>query len=217
MSDAPPHTLSDLARVASTGDRPSFDAIHARLAGAVRRLLLTRLGNRADLVDDLSQRTWMGVWNALSRRQYDPERSAITTFVYAVATKVWLQHARTTMRARVAIPGHSPDDFDAAEAEEPVDSPGLAERVHAVRECLQPHPEGLTSDESWLLRAAADGATDRDLAKRLGVAPSTAHARRKAALDKLRRLLARRGIRGESTERDAINAQEQGDQGGSHE
>lgn len=214
MSDRSPAPLSDLARLAATGDRAAFDAIHTRLAGAVRRHLLSRLGPRADLADDLAQRTWMGVWNALSRGLYNPDRAAITTFVYAVATKVWLQHLRSSSRARVLIPGQVPDEAGAWEAE-PLESPGLAERIHAVRECLRPHPAGLTPEEVWLLRAAAEGATDRDLAERLGVAASTAHARRRAALDKLRRLLARRGIRGDSTERSAADTQEQGEQGGS--
>lgn len=214
MSDRSPASLSDLARLAATGDRSAFDVVHERLAGAVRRHLLGRLGPRADLADDLSQRTWMGVWNALSRGLYDPDRAAITTFVYAVATKVWLQHLRAESRTRARIPGQAPDEPEAAWGAEPLESPGLAERVHAVRECLQPHPAGLNAEEVWLLRAAADGATDRDLADRLGVAASTAHARRRAALDKLRRLLARRGIRGESAERSPADTEEQGEQGG---
>ena len=34
------------------------------------------------------------VWKALREGQYDPERSAITTFVYAVANNAWLSHLR---------------------------------------------------------------------------------------------------------------------------
>ena len=51
------------------------------------------------------------------------------------------------------------------------------------------------------MQEAARGESDRALAKRLGVAPSTLNVRKRGALEKLRRFLASRGHRAETGER----------------
>src|ERR1051326_2771938 len=87
-------TLRELTVRAMSGDRGAFEAVHRRVGAGLRKLLLRRTGGREDLVDDLCQRTWASVWKALSEGRYDPERSAITTFVYAVANNAWMTHLR---------------------------------------------------------------------------------------------------------------------------
>lgn len=200
-------TLAALAARAATGDREAFDAIHQRLAPGLRRLLLERTGGNLSLTDDLSQRAWAGVWQALAAGRYDPARSAISTFAYAVATKAWIQHLRER--------GRSDDRIDAAAAlglftpgtENPSDSARLAEVMDAIRAAMDGRSaEGappLTEQERWLLRASVEGQSDRALARHLGVSASTAHEARKAAFDKLRRLLAALGFRPEGGERTA--------------
>ena len=92
-------SLADLCAAAVGGDRAAFEALHRRLGGGVRRLFLDRTSGRADLAEELGQRTWVGVWQSISSGKYDPTRSAISTFVYAVASKVWLQYLRSSKRA----------------------------------------------------------------------------------------------------------------------
>lgn len=196
-----PDSLADLALLASKGDRAAFESIHRRLSPGIHRLFLERASGRMDLADDLSQRTWLASWDSLQKGRYDPARSAITTFIYAVAYKMWLQWLRTASRPEKAVAevfeGQTPDasspDFEAA----------ASELLTAVRRCLRDEGDGsvLTDEERGIMRATASGASDREIAKDLKVAASTLNARKQAAFEKIRRCLAGLGHRGESTER----------------
>jgi len=213
--DLPPpsrRALHALAADAATGDEPAFAEVHRRLAPGLRRLLLDRARGDDALADDLAQKAWTGAWRALTEGRYDPQKAALTTFVYAVAHKVWLQHLRTGGRADAAAAAYADLGAPGAPhaAPDPADAAGLAQTLDAVRRCLaEPDPDaapsaapgGLTQDERWLLRAVAAGASDRVLAQRLAVAPSTVNARKNAAYDKLRRHLAVRGHLPDSAER----------------
>lgn len=195
-----PRSLAELAASAAAGDRGAFAALHKRLSGGVRRLFLDRAGNKPEVADDLLQRTWVGVWQSLSRGRYDPGKSAISTFVYAVAHKMWLQHLRSAGGSARALGG---DDLS-LESVEAVSSQGesdLAEALDAIRACLRGQGGDLTTDEREILRLSGSGASDRDLAAKLGVSPSTANARKRSAFEKLRRHLAAGGHRWEAPER----------------
>lgn len=187
-------TLRSLANDASAGDRGAFDEIHRRLTPGLRRLLQARTSATFDGIDDLLQRTWMHVWRALSEGKYDPERSAITTFTYAVGHKVWLQHLRQAPRHAVPLQG-APGEADerADESDDPADAVRLAEQLDTIRAALRDDRATLTEDERWMLRQASEGASDRQLARELGLAPSTVNARKRTALEKLRRWLQRSG------------------------
>src|SRR5690606_14994005 len=95
--------LADLGIAAAGGDRAAFELVHQRLGGGGRRLVLERTGGRADVAEELAQRTWVGVWQSINAGKYDPARAAISTFVYAVASKVWLQHLRGSARATGSV------------------------------------------------------------------------------------------------------------------
>lgn len=166
-----------------------FEAIHGRMRHWLRRWFADRVGDRDQLADDLSQRTWMAVWRAVSQGLYDPRRAALTTFVYAVAQNIFRQHAKTAARARArgSVAPMEEDDHPAGDR----DDPGLAELIERVRTALRGGVEiGLSPEEIQVLSLVARGESDRGLAERLGVAPSTANARKRAALGKLRRYLA---------------------------
>lgn len=173
---------------------------------------------------ELVQRTWAAVWDACQAGRYDPNRSAITTFVYAVATNITLQHLRDHMRQQERTEAlrnldPRPGGID------PADTARMAEALHAIRSVLagdtpqpprgknteppgEPLNDPLSDQERWLLRAAADGLSDRELAQRLRVSPSTAHTARKQALVKLKRILAMLGIRADSAERTPPDSEE---------
>lgn len=169
----------------ATGDAPAFERDHARLAGWVKRLFRERCGGRADVAEELSQRTWAAVWEAVTSKRYDPARAAMTTFVYAVAQNIWRQWAKQQSRS-VASPVAESDDSTGVQ--DVAATVAEAELIDAVRACVHGRvpAAGLTDDEREVLRLVAAGETDRALAERLGVAPSTAHARKRAAMDKLR-------------------------------
>lgn len=197
-------SLAELARRAIAGDRTAFDAIHARLAPAVRRMLLQRAAGREDLADDLAQRTWLAVWKAFEEHKYDPAKSAVSTFLYAVGFKVWLQHLRQSgRRAEAALNADALDAFGATLDDATPPRVAAHELLDSLRAALRGEGDGaLTEEERQIVVASASGVPDRQLAARLGVAPSTLNVRKQAALAKLRRYLATRGFR-DSTEHDA--------------
>lgn len=191
VSIDPPKSAGTLKPI---GDAGAFAATHARLNGWIKRLMLERSG-RADVADDLTQRTWTAVWAAVTSGRYDERRAGLSTFVYAVAQNVWRQRAKEDARFqrndRTPIECEPSADVVLAEAE-------LIDRMRRVLRDEQ----ALTQQERWILRLIGSGVTDRTLAAELGVSPSTAHERKKAVLAKLRALL-------EPAERGGVVGEEQ--------
>jgi len=188
-------SLRDVAAAAAAGDEGAFNTLHKRLGGGLLRLFTERSRGRGDLADDFSQRTWAQVWQALIAGKYDPQRAAISTFVYAVGYRVWLQHMRATGRAEARDQGFAARG-EGVEPDDPAAEARLAESIETVRRCLQADGEGrggLSEEERWILRSTATGMTDREVARRLKVSASTANGRKQAALDKLRAALERPG------------------------
>jgi len=175
----------------ATVSRAEYEAIHGRMRMWLRRWFVERIGERGQVPDDLCQKTWMAVWRAVSTGQYDPSRSALTTFVYAVAQNMYRQHAKTASRSKVrgadGLEEFEDDEMPTGAGE----ATGLAEMIERVRRALAggAGAAGLTADEVQVLSLLSRGESDRGLAERLGVAPSTANARKRAALEKLRRYL----------------------------
>jgi RNA polymerase sigma factor (sigma-70 family) len=189
-------TLVELTRRAMDGDDDAFAHLHRRVGAGVRRLLMKRSAGREDLVDDLCQRTWQSTFAALRDGKYDPARSAITTFVYAIANNAWLTHLRVYARehgysgsglsVREAMPKIDPRTTTAA----PADAAAQAELLEHVRACLSENsPAGLTEHERYVVRAIAAGESDRGLARRMGVSSSTVNIRKHSGYEKLRAYL----------------------------
>jgi DNA-directed RNA polymerase specialized sigma24 family protein len=214
------------ARAASQGDRAAFDRLHDRLGPWLKRMLGERVARAgqpsggaggmrldarafSDVAEDLSQQVWAALWRSMREGKYDPERSSITTFSYAVAHHVWLQHAKRTRRGPLPALGGVGESGsrrdDPAEYSDPAEEAALAEQLETVRGLLRGDhaavgeggdaKSGLTSDERGILVGVSRGESDRELALRLGVAPSTAHVRKKSAMEKLRALLTSRAER----------------------
>jgi RNA polymerase sigma factor (sigma-70 family) len=196
-----------LCAAALDGDQRAFTELHDRLSGGLRNLFLRRTGGREDLAEDLAQRTWAGFWKSATEGKYDPSRSAVSTFLYAVGTKIWLQHLRATRRADRRVAEYTPPA--GADPQKPIDVARTAELLSAVRECLK-DDSVLSEQERSIVIAAANGESDRTLARKLGIAPSTLNTRKKAAHEKLRRHLGRLGHRGDErfgTERQGMEGE----------
>jgi RNA polymerase sigma factor (sigma-70 family) len=185
--------IAGLAALASSGDEGAFEELARRLRPAIVRLYMER-GAQPALAEDLSQRAALGLWQALTKGRYDPARAAITTFAFAVAIKVWLQHLRANGRLDAAMDRYTKL---VARGRTGADQPNDGEHaalLQTVREALLDGSDagmraGLTSDERWLLRSWAGGQSDRDLAKALGIAPSNVNVRKQRAYAKLRQFL----------------------------
>ncbi|UCG32082.1 MAG: sigma-70 family RNA polymerase sigma factor [Phycisphaerales bacterium] len=162
----------------------------------LKRLLLRRTGGDASLAEELVHETWIGVWQALATGRYDPAKASISTFIYAVARKRWLQHLRRAGRA--ASTTDALDDLLSTHAD--ADNPALllqaAELIEAMRACLHTEgtPNSLSDGERSVIIGLMTGWTERTLAAELGVAASTIHARKQLALKKLQRCMAAKGF-----------------------
>lgn len=199
-----PPSADTLAVRALAGEEQAFEELHRRLGGGLRRFLQRRVGGRAELLDELTQTTWVEVWRALHEGRYDPGRARISTFVYAVGHKTFLRYLRAVQRgggvAQLA-------DYDGHAAlwtsERPETQLEACELLDAVRDCL--HSSGtlhsLTDEERAVVLGVANRETERALASRLGIAASTVNARKKTAYEKLRGCLARKGFAREIVER----------------
>ncbi len=185
---------SDQSTRASPSDpRAAFDDAYARLGAWVRRLLRQGTRDAPASLDDLSQRVWAGVWASMAQGRYDPRRAKLTTFVYAVAMNVRRQGLTEAARAhRRAQPrANEPLDPDQIHDADDLAALSRASRIDAVRDCLERAPRlGLSERDAQVLRAVGEGRTDRELAELLGVAPSTAHTIKRAALERFRAALA---------------------------
>jgi len=159
--------------------------------------MLRRSGGRVETAEELVHQTWIVVWQSLSEGRYDPRKAAVSTFIYAVANKLWLQHLRKLGRA----PTTAGDiDFSVfAEPPEQASNPATmlqaGETLEAMRGCLhvRGRPFSLTSVERQVVIGLASGKTERELAEELGLAPSTVHARKHLAYKKIRRCMAAKG------------------------
>jgi RNA polymerase sigma-70 factor (ECF subfamily) len=196
-SSSHPDSLKALSARIASGDAGAFDDLHDRLAGGLRAMFLKRAGNRMDVADDLVQRTWYLAWGSIRDGRYDPCRAAISTFVYAVANNVWLQHCRAHGRQ----PSESPMP-DVVAPDNPATLAQYAELLESVRECVHgtATPNQLTPDERRIVTGVATGESERQLAAEFGVAASTINLRKKAAYDKIRTCLAAKGFSDEIVE-----------------
>jgi len=190
-------TLQELALRALGGDRLAFDHAVHRLAPGLARFIGKRTNDDAHLTQELCQQAWTEIWAAMAQGRYDPAKAALSTFAYAVAHKVWLRHLRHSGRA----PSPEWAAFDDADgpAHEAIDQ---ASQIDRVRAFLSGRAGNLTDDERWILRSAAAGVSDRELASRLDIAPSSANARKQAALAKLRAYLTSTDSVASATERE---------------
>ncbi len=195
--------LTRLALAAAKGDQAAYRELDERLRPALTRMYVARVGANRELSEDLAQRAMVGVWEALNSGRFDPTRASIATYGYAVAHRVWLVHARKISRMR------SMGDQDANEE----DTSGAGERdpdmsalLEAIRDCIAGRTSAvdqLNEEDRWLLVAIGRGVTDRELAKRLGIAPSSAHGRKRSALAALSRALVGMGFSGQPPSQDA--------------
>ena len=185
--DADDEALRDLMAAYQDGRIDAFDRLYAALEGELRGFLGARCHD-ASRVDDLLQETFLQVHR--SRRGY-LRSMPVRPWIYAIATRVFLMHARKVRRreapetpARAMDGGPQPlaGGHDVAARVELVDA---LERIPADgrRAFLLHHWRGLSF---------------REIAALLRIQPGAAKLRSSRAASRLRRLLHREP--GESSE-----------------
>ncbi|MBL8878642.1 MAG: hypothetical protein JNG88_05930 [Phycisphaerales bacterium] len=189
--------LRELARIAARGEDWAFEEIHRRLSQGLERFLRKRVGSLGNVAEELAQRTWVEFWRSLRAGRYDPSRAAVSTYVYGVGYKIWLQFAREKRDKLTLDPAddlmHSMLDAHP----DPHDVSGAAEHLDALRGCLSAVGAGpfvLTPEERVVLEGLAGGESERSLATRLNLAASTVHARKQSGFHKLRRCMELKGF-----------------------
>lgn len=188
-------SLRRLCAQALSGDESAYESLHARLAAGLRSFFARRMKGNPELVEELAQRTWVAAWDSLRQGRYDPDRAAFTTFLYGVGYKIWLRHLdgrRSDATAELDAAAHTVFD----EGGSPDSLLAGCEQLDAVRECLMSQNTrfALTSEERSILEAIAAGLSERDVAERIGCAPSTLNARKQRAMHKLRMCLTLKGF-----------------------
>ena len=203
-SDREPPTLDQLAKRARDGDERSFEELHRRLAGGLRRFLARRVGGSGQVLDELSQAAWVEVWRAIRDGRYDPERGRLSTFLYAVGYKMVLRHFRDLRRKREKRePMDGEGRIPPAVPDRPDELLAWCESIDALRDCLYDGdtPNRLTDEERAVVAGVVAGESERALGEQLGIAASTVNARKKSAFQKLRKGLAARGFESDVSER----------------
>jgi RNA polymerase sigma factor (sigma-70 family) len=206
--DEPAAPLQELAAGAQRGDQRAFEQLLRRLEPGVARVLLRRTGGERELVEELLQKTWIAVWQALREGRYDPRKAAISTFVYAVAHKLWLQHLRsrgTAPRTHAGLQAFLAETLEGSNELSAVLH--TSELLDALRHCLRATgtPFSLTPEQREIVVGLASGETERSLAEQLGVVASTVHSHKLLAYKKLRRCLAAKGFSSDYAERDGVH------------
>lgn len=181
---------------AAQGDSAALSHLHDRFTPGLIRHFLRRCNGQPTIAEDLAQQTWIAFWRALVAGTYDPRKARPSTFLYAVAKNIWLRHLRAAGRASehvmisVDAGAGAPGGALTDRGPDPAESAALAESIELARAILAggvasaKAGPGLSDDDRAILRSIAAGRSDRELAAQLGVAASTAHARKKAALDR---------------------------------
>jgi DNA-directed RNA polymerase specialized sigma24 family protein len=206
--------LAALTSRLMAGDQSAFARLHDMLAPGLTRHFARKLagigvddgrgggGGSGGLAEELAQRTWITFWRALAAGAYDPARARPSTFLYAVAANIWLRHLRERSRRGPVALAEGADWPLSSAADDPAAALECAAAVELVgrvvggaeSEATEADEAAFTEADRQLLRAIADGRTDRELAAELGISPSTAHARKKGVLGRLAGFLAGRGI-----------------------
>ena len=185
MSASPPFGLSAasdtelIARVAER-DRAAFVVLFERYAGRVKAFVL-RSGAGAQDADEIAQDVMVSVWRRANT--FDPDRAALSTWIYTIARNQRIDHLRRTRR-----PAPDPTDplFQPGPERDGLQLITSAEREDQVRAGLA----GLAPEQRLVLVAAFyDGLSHGEIAERFGLPLGTVKSRIRLAFRHLRGVL----------------------------
>lgn len=168
---------SDIAAVATHGDRDAFIRLFEYFAPRVKSFLM-RGGFRADLADELAQETMLSVWEHAGT--FDPARSQPSTWIFTIARNKRIDYLRKVNRTPV-----DPLDPMLAPSEPP--PPDAALQATESRAALSSVIAALPPEQSALIRKAYfEGKTHQAIAAEAKLPLGTVKSRIRLALERMR-------------------------------
>ncbi|MBY6090179.1 RNA polymerase sigma factor [Maritimibacter alkaliphilus] len=154
-----------LARVAD-GDEAALNALILRHGRGIR-LLAARYLDDMQLAEDIAQETFLRVWRHAGR--YDPNRGAVSTWIYRIATNLCTDRHRRRRFARALGlepgPEESPDDLTAGPWADAEQTLAGRQQLARVREAMTDLPE---RQRMALLLSAVAGMDNPAIAAAMG-------------------------------------------------
>ncbi|MFZ5932544.1 MAG: RNA polymerase sigma factor [Patescibacteria group bacterium] len=122
--------LGELAKRAKAGDKDAFGRIYSLLLDKIYRFIYFLVSDE-DVAYDLTQDTFVRAYRALPR--YDAQRGAFSTFVYAIARNLVIDHQRKRINISLDLVGNVryEENF-----EEKIDLNARSKKIHAVLKLL---------------------------------------------------------------------------------
>jgi RNA polymerase sigma-70 factor (ECF subfamily) len=177
-----------VARMASGDAGPALEEFYVRYSGVAMALLARILGSRAE-AEELLQDVFVELWRRAP--QYEPERSAVTTWVITIARSRALDALRARRRRHgdQTVPPESV--VLAAPSEDRPDAQAAStERVRAVRTALA----SLGPEQREVLDCAYfKGLSHSEIARELGIPIGTVKSRILSGMKLLRAAMAQLG------------------------
>ncbi len=175
-----PHMQSDsqLVSAIGVGGREAFATFFARMAPRVKAWLMGR-GAHETQADEVTQEVMLAVWRQAP--SYDPQRAAVSTWVFTIARNRWVDRIRKERRPRVLA-----DDIAHHESQRPSALPdaALASARDVVR--LREAVSELPAEQAAIVRATwLEGCSQRAFAADHGLALGTVKSRTRLAMKKL--------------------------------
>lgn len=192
-SDGPPDPTQAefeawMTAVAMRADRQAFAALFKHFAPRVKSFLL-RSGTGPELAEELAQETMVALWR--KARLFDPQRAAVSTWIFRIARNLRIDHHRRT-RGGTEPQVEDRDQWEnqqplfAAAAPQPQDALAAVQRERVVRDAVARLPE----HQALVLRLSffEDHAHGR-IAQELGIPLGTVKSRIRLAVTQLRRAI----------------------------
>lgn len=172
--------VSLMLRIAHDQDREAFADLFERYARKVKAFLIAG-GAPHDQADEVAQEVMVSVWRRAGR--YDPEKAAVSTWIYAIA-----RNRRIDMIRRESRPASDPEDplFQPDPEPDPASNVAGSARDSLVRDALC----GLPGDQREAVRLAFyQGLTQSEIAEKLDIPLGTVKSRLRLAFRRLRTTL----------------------------
>lgn len=166
-----------MRRIAANQDRDAFVALFERYARKVKAFLIAG-GAPHDQADEAAQEVMVSVWRRAG--QYDPEKAAVSTWVFAIA-----RNRRIDMIRREKRPAPDPEDplFQPEPEPDPESNLSAAGRDAAVREAVAELPD---DQREAVMLAFYHGLSQSEIAARLDIPLGTVKSRLRLAFKRLR-------------------------------
>lgn len=184
--------------------KSELSLLHERFGPGLVRHFQRRLSSASagraqggDLAQELAQRTWIEFWHANESGAYDPKRAKPSTFLYAIASIIWLRNLRERGRAgRIGQINSNEEWISDATGLDTAGALELAESIQAISDLVAgvDATAPFCDEDRQVLRAISQEKSEREIAQELQVSPSTAHQRKKALLERVAGFLKGRGF-----------------------